>query len=98
MKKPRIAGLFIFKSGSDFEVIVQLLGNRHQLELGELGQTVLVGRVGFATDQRRQVLTGCRGDAEAILGDELAGHGFFHVGHFLQRGFEIRKTTLKNWS
>src|ERR1700686_5358061 len=65
--------------------LFQLLCDGYIFQLHVLWQTILVRRIVLALDERCEICTTFFGDAEAVRGDEVAGHEFFHVGDLGER-------------
>src|SRR5215472_16626034 len=70
---------------SDLEFVLELARHRHALDVHVVRQTVAVRRISFARDQGLEVTATRRGDAEAVLADELARQLLFLVGDLGER-------------
>ena len=75
---------------SDLECSGKFFRYRYFLEHDISGQAVAVWRIAFALDQRSQVLTAFRGDAEAIPANKAGGHLFLFVCDFFEVGHPDR--------
>src|SRR6266853_6622803 len=69
----------------DLEVARQLPAHRYALDARVVGQPVLVGRIGFAGDQRLEVTAAGLGDAEAVRADVPGRQLLLLVGDLRER-------------